>query len=75
MYLGGYIRKACESLGAVLWVFRAEHSGNFQKDHQCSVVAITVTLMEQEYIPEEKCALFIHLHVPGLAWTPLVSVG
>ena len=75
MHQGGYIRKACKSLGAVIWVFRAEHSGNFQKGHQHSVVAIMVPLMEQEYIPEEKCALLIHLHVPQVAQAPLFSVG
>ena len=30
--------------------------------------------MEQEYIPEEQCALFIHLHVSQVIWEPLVSV-
>ena len=39
-----------------------------------SVVAITVPLMEQKYIPEEMCALFIHLHMPQVVWAPLVSV-
>ena len=33
------------------------------KGTKCSVVAITVPLMEQEYILEEQCALFIHMHV------------
>ena len=33
-----------------------------------------VALMEQEYIPEEKCALVIHLHMPQVVWAPLVSV-
>ena len=27
---GGYIRKVHKSLRAVVWVFLAEHSGNFQ---------------------------------------------
>ena len=33
-----------------------------------------VPLMEQEYIPEEQCALFIHLHMSQVIWAPLVSV-
>ena len=33
-----------------------------------------VPLVEQEYIPEEQCALFIHLHVSQITWAPLVSV-
>ena len=64
----------CKSLRAVIWVFRAEHSDNVQRGHQLSVVAIMVPLMEQEYIPEERCALFIHLHMPQVVWAPLVSV-
>ena len=54
--------------------FGAEHPSNFQRGHQPSVAAITVPLMGQEYIPEEKCALFIHLHMPQVVWAPLVSV-
>ena len=30
---GGYIRKASRSLGAVVWVFGAEHPSNFQRGH------------------------------------------
>ena len=33
-----------------------------------------VPIMEQEYIPEEQCALFIHLHMSQITWAPLVSV-
>ena len=33
-----------------------------------------VPLVEQEYIPEEKCALFIHMNVSQVVWTPLVGV-
>ena len=54
--------------------FRAEHSCNFESGHQCSVASITVPLMEQEYIPEEQHALFIHLHMSQVIWAPLVSV-
>ena len=37
-------------------------------------MAITVPLMEQEYIPEAQCTLFIHLHISQITWAPLVSV-
>ena len=59
-----YIRRACMSLGAIVWVFGAEHSGNFLRSHQCFVTATSVPLMEWQYIPTGKCSLFIHLHVP-----------
>ena len=60
----GYIRKVHSSLRAVIWVFGAEHYGNIQRGHWPSVVAIMVPLVEQKYIPEVKCALLIHLHMP-----------
>ena len=52
------------SLKAIVWVFGAEHSGNFLRSHQPSVAAILVPLMEREYIPTGECSLFAHLHVP-----------
>ena len=52
------------SLKAIIWVFGAEHSGNFLRSHQPSVMATSVSLMGQEYIPTGECSLFIHLHVP-----------
>ena len=72
VHQGEYIGKVCKSLRAVIWVFRAEHSGDSQRGYQHSVAAITLPLVEQEYILEEKCALFIHLHMPQVVWAPLV---
>ena len=54
--------------------FRAKCSGNLQRGHRPSVVVIMVPLVEQVYIPEEACALFIHLHVAQVVWASLVSV-
>ena len=33
-----------------------------------------VPVMEQEYIPEEQCTLFIHLHMFQIMWAPFFSV-
>ena len=52
------------SLKDVVWVFGAENSGNLLRHDRPSVVATSVPLMEQEYIPKGKCSLFVHLHVP-----------
>ena len=72
MHLGiGYKKKACKSLGAVIWVSGTEWLGQLLGGHQPSTSAISVPLMEQEYIPVELCALFIHLHVPRLVWDTL----
>ena len=72
MHLGiGYKRKACKSLGTVIWVSGTEELGQFLGGHQPSTSAISVPLVEQEYIPVELCALFIHLHVPRLIWDTL----
>ena len=72
MHLGiGYKKKACTSLGAVIWLSETEWLGQLLKGHQPSTLAISVPLMEQEYIPVELCALFIHLHVPRLVWDTL----
>ena len=42
----GYIRKACMSLQAVIWVFGAEHFSHLQGGHQPSAMAVMVPLME-----------------------------
>ena len=72
MHLGiGYKRKACKRLRAVVWLSGTEQSGQLLGGHRPSTLAILVPLMEQEYIPVELCALFIHLHVPRLVWDTL----
>ena len=67
----GYKRKAHKSLGAVIWVSGTEQLGPLLGGHQPSILAISLSLVEQEYIPAELCALFIHLHVPRLVWHTL----
>ena len=42
----GYIRKACTSLKAVIWVFGTEHFGQLLGGHQPSAAAVLVPLME-----------------------------
>ena len=72
MHLGiGYTRKACKILGAIVWVCGTEWFGQLLGGHRPSTPAISVPLMEQEYIPVELCALFIHLHVARLIWDTL----
>ena len=72
MHLGiGCKRKVHKSLGAVIWVSATEQLGQLLGGYQPSTSAILVPLMEQEYIPVELCALFIHLHVPRLIWDTL----
>ena len=72
MHLGiGYKRKAHKSLGAVIWVSGTEQLSQLLGGHWPPTSAILVPLMEQEYIPVELCALFIHLHVPRLVWDTL----
>ena len=64
VHLGiGYKRKVHNSLGAVVQVSETEWLGQLLRGHQPSTLAISVPLVEQEYIPVELCALFIHLHV------------
>ena len=67
---GKYIRKVSMSLGAVIWVSGTEWLGQLPRSHQPSTLAISVPLMEQEYILDELCALFIYLPVPRLLWEP-----
>ena len=72
VHLGiGYKRKVHKGLRAVIWVSGTEQLGQLPEGHQHSTPAILVPLMEQEYIPVELCALFIHLHVPRLIWDTL----
>ena len=48
MHLGiGYKRKACKSLGAVIWVFGTEQLGQLLGGHQPSTSAVSLPLMEQ----------------------------
>ena len=69
MHLGiEYKRKVCKSLGAVVCICGTEQLGQLLEGHQPSTSAILVPLMEQEYIPVELCALFIHLHMPRLVF-------
>ena len=49
--VGEYIRRVHMSLEPIIWVFGAEHSGNLLRSHQPSVMATSVPLVEQEYIP------------------------
>ena len=42
----GYIRKACMSLGAVIWDFGTEHFRQLLGGHQPSTLAVLVPLME-----------------------------
>ena len=67
----GYKRKPCKSLGTVVWVSGSEWLGQMLGGHWPSTLAISVPLMEQEYIPVELCALFIHLPMPRLVWDTL----
>ena len=45
--------------------------GQLLGGHQPFSFTMLVPLVEQEYIPVELCALFIHLHVPRLIWDTL----
>ena len=62
---GKYIRRASSSFGAVIWVSGTERLG-LLLSHQPSTLAISVPLMEQEYIQDELSTLFIHVHAPRL---------
>ena len=66
---GMYIRKASLSLGAVIWVSGTEWLSPLLS-HQPSTPATSVPLVEQEYILDELCTLFIHVHVPRPFWEP-----
>ena len=72
MHLGiGYKRKAHKSPGAIVWVSGTEWLGQLLGGHWPSTLAISVPLVEQEYISVELCALFIHLHVIRPVWNIL----
>ena len=70
---GKYIRKVSSSFGAVIWVSGTEWLGPLLS-HQPSTLAISVPLMEQEYILEELFTLFTHVHAPRLFGNILVSM-
>ena len=40
--------------------------GSIARRPPTPTLTISVPLMEQEYIPVELCAMFIHMHVPRL---------
>ena len=59
--------------GAVAWVSCTEWLG-LLLCHQPSTPAISVPLMEQEYIQDELSSLFIHVHAPRFFENTLVSM-
>ena len=67
----GYIRKACMSLKAIIWVFGAEHSGNLLGSHRPFVMVPAVPLMEWKCLHTGKCPLFVPLHVPKIILSTL----
>ena len=69
---GKYIRRAHTSLKAVVWVSGTEQLGPLSS-HQPPTLAISVPLMEKEYIQDELPTLFIHVHAPRLFGNTLVS--
>ena len=69
---GKYIRRTHTSLRAVIWVSGTEWLGLLSR-HQPSTLAISVPLMEQEYIQDGLCTLFLHVHAPRLFGNTLVS--
>ena len=72
VHLGiGYKRKVCKSLRAVVCISGTEQLGQLLGGHWPSTSAISVLLVEKEYIPVELCALFIHVNVPRLVWDTL----
>ena len=70
---GKYIRRAHLGFGAVIWVSGTEQLG-LLLSHRPSTPAISVPLMEQEYIQDELSSLFIHVHAPRLLRNTLVSM-
>ena len=60
------------SLGAVIWVSGTKWLG-LLLSHQPSTLAISVPLLEKEYIQDELSTLFIHVHAPRLFGNTLVS--
>ena len=70
---GKYIRKASSSFRAVIWVSGTEWLG-LLLSHPPSTLAISVPLMEEEYIQDEPFTLFIHVHAPRHFGNTLVSM-
>ena len=70
---GKYISRANSSFGAVIRVSGTEPLG-LLLSHQPSTPAISVPLMEQEYIQDELSSLFIHVHAPRIFGNTLVSM-
>ena len=65
---GKYIRKVSSSLRAVVWISGIEQLG-LLLSHWPSTLAISVPLVEQEYIQNELFTLFIHVHAPAFLGT------
>ena len=60
---GKHITRACLGFGAVVWVSGTEWLG-LLLSHWPSTLAISVPLVEQEYIQDDLFSLFIHVHAP-----------
>ena len=56
-------KRAHSGFGAVVWVSGTEQLG-LLLSQQPSTPAISVPLMEQEYIQDELSSSFIHVHAP-----------
>ena len=70
---GKYIRRASSSFRAVVWVSGTEWLDPLLS-HGPSTSAISVPVMEQEYILEELFTLFIHVQAPRIFGNTLVSM-
>ena len=70
---GKYIRRAHSGFGAVVWVSGTEQLG-LLSSHQPSTPAISVPLVEQEYIQDKLSSMFIHVHAPRFFGNTLVSM-
>ena len=71
---GKYIRRASLSCRSVIWVSGTEQLGLLLSHSPCTL-AISVPLIEQEYIQDELSSLFIHEHAPRLLGNILVSTN
>ena len=69
---GKYISRVCLGFGSVVWVSGTECLG-LLLSHQPSTPAISVPLVEQEYIQDKLFSLFIHVHAPRLFGNTLVN--
>ena len=70
---GKYISRAHSGFGTVIWVSGIEHLGLLLSP-KSSTLAISVPLVEQEYIQDELFSLFIHVHAPRLFGNTLVGI-